>query len=170
MEEDNDDDLDKKEAIDFVKMLNSLEPRERARLRQTPELVAAEFVSKRFAKHYPMELAAIRTYSGIGRLWLMHDADEGRGTLGRALGCSCDSRSLDRCEGLLHDILSATSPADVVENSSMEIAIARLKQSGIPVGWVRLIIDLKSWSHVTRKVQATWAKDFYMNIGAGSPA
>lgn len=164
----------KAKALNFVNRLRSLGPSERQVLRYTErsEAEAAKLVVAHLGRFGRLDgsvtgqVNEIRKLSAVIRLWAGHDKDDGQGTIGAAIGQSCgNSRHIDSAESLLHQALSCETVFDLLDDV-MPLVVARLKQSGIALNWVRFLMDLDDWSLPTREIQARWARDFYVSTKA----
>lgn len=166
-------------ALAFVNGLRHLSRNERQVLvcgTAESEMVAAQFVVNHLKRRARLDgsiesvrdvtiksqLEEIRKLAAVTRLWAFHDEEEGSGTIGYALAKSCKPGKNQDGESLLYQLISSQDQDALLE--AMIPVVTRLKQTGVPLNWVRLVIDLDvAWSE-RREVQVRWAKDFYSNI------
>lgn len=158
----------KTRAIAFVNALRRLDSPGRRSMLDVPEseAFAAKFVAKHVVKGRSIkaQLAEINKLAAVARLWAEHDKDDGRGTIGEALGRSCGHQrsAASAAEAYLHRVTSPETVAELLdEDGPLADVVFKLKQAGVAVNWPRLLIDLDGWNLKNREIQARWAKDFF---------
>lgn len=157
----------KRRALAFVNMLRRLDSPTRRSVMGVAEseALAGKFVAKYVGngRSIKAQVAEVSKFAAVIRLWVEHDKDDGRGTLGETLGRSCGNpRSVASAESCVHRLLSCETVTELLDaDGPLTDVVFRLKQAGVAVNWPRLLIDMDDWCLKNREIQARWAMDFY---------
>ena len=100
-------------------------------------------------------------YYLIGALFALHPSNTDGGNLGTTLRAVAggDGAAMESTQRRFMVLLN-TGADDLHYHLRQAVSLARSKD--VPINWVRLLGDLRSWDHPDRYIQRQWAEKFWV--------